>query len=109
MWFILFFPLLQGFFHRINASLADHFKESWQKIGLRSRNDRKKHEFQKLSTDELRSESNFSSNYCGSLNTLQIFIPILLSQLYVENNVYVYIPILVLAGFSIAVALLLPW
>lgn len=39
----------------------------------------------------------------------QIFIPILVSQLYVEDNVYVYIPILILAGFSIAVALLLPW
>lgn len=38
-----------------------------------------------------------------------IFIPILVSQLYVEDNVYVYIPILILAGFSIAVALLLPW
>ena len=58
MWFIFFSPLLQGFFHRINASLADHFKKGWQKIGLRSRNDRKTHELQELSTNELRSESN---------------------------------------------------
>ncbi|CAC5399154.1 MFSD2A [Mytilus coruscus] len=38
-----------------------------------------------------------------------IFIPVLISQLYIPGNVYAYYPILVLAGISIAVALLLPW
>ncbi|XP_048761894.2 sodium-dependent lysophosphatidylcholine symporter 1-like [Ostrea edulis] len=38
-----------------------------------------------------------------------LFIPILISQLYIDDNIYLYIPILVLGGFSIAVALLLPW
>ncbi|XP_062600729.1 sodium-dependent lysophosphatidylcholine symporter 1-like [Saccostrea cucullata] len=38
-----------------------------------------------------------------------LFIPILISQLYLDDNIYIYIPILVLAGFSIAVALLCPW
>lgn len=47
--------------------------------------------------------------YINLFDHFQIFIPILVSQLYVEDNVYVYIPILILAGFSIAVALLLPW
>ena len=39
----------------------------------------------------------------------QIFLPILIAQLYISDNVYVYYPVLVLAGFSISVALLLPW
>lgn len=47
--------------------------------------------------------------YINLFDHFQIFIPILVSQLYVEDTVYVYIPILILAGFSIAVALLLPW
>ncbi|XP_069128299.1 sodium-dependent lysophosphatidylcholine symporter 1-like isoform X1 [Argopecten irradians] len=38
-----------------------------------------------------------------------LFIPTLLSQLYITDNVYVYFAILVLAGFSVAVSLLLPW
>lgn len=38
-----------------------------------------------------------------------IFIPVLISQLYIPGNVYAYYPVLVLAGISVAVALLLPW
>ncbi|OWF34831.1 Major facilitator superfamily domain-containing protein 2A-A [Mizuhopecten yessoensis] len=38
-----------------------------------------------------------------------LFIPTLLSQLYITDNIYVYYAILVLAGFSVAVSLLLPW
>lgn len=38
-----------------------------------------------------------------------IFIPVLIAQLYITGNLYVYYPLLVLAGVSVAVALLLPW
>lgn len=38
-----------------------------------------------------------------------LFIPVLLSQSYLGDNFYVYTVVLVLAGLSIAVSLLLPW
>ncbi|XP_064605390.1 sodium-dependent lysophosphatidylcholine symporter 1-like isoform X2 [Liolophura sinensis] len=40
---------------------------------------------------------------------LILFIPVLISQLYVQGSIYVYYPILVVAGACVAVALLLPW
>ncbi|KAL3868983.1 hypothetical protein ACJMK2_041728 [Sinanodonta woodiana] len=40
---------------------------------------------------------------------MMIFIPILISQLYLERNVYAYFVVVILAGLSISVSLLLPW
>ncbi|KAK3089836.1 hypothetical protein FSP39_006949 [Pinctada imbricata] len=38
-----------------------------------------------------------------------LFIPILISQLFLDGNFYIYMLVVIVAGFSISVALLLPW